>query len=126
MIPLRAIGARAVLPGDPLAIGACGDIFDPILTVEIPTHRLAQSARKALARHPTELTPDLAGVDRIAPVMTGTIGHEGDLSRVGGAVAARALLVQNRTEQPDQGDIRNLVARADVVGLARPAVGEHA
>src|ERR1700733_8836543 len=116
MIPLRVTGARAVLASDPVAIGACGDIFDPILTFQIPANRLAQAGRKTLARRPAELAPNLAGVERVAPIMAGTIGYEGDLPRVGFAVAARPLLVQHRAEQLHQRDIRNLVAGADVVG----------
>src|ERR1700693_3007081 len=107
MIPLRVIGARSVLAGDPIAIGACGDIFDPILTVQIPANRLAQAGRKALARRPAELTPDLPGVERVAPVMTGTIGHEGDLPRVGCAVAARTLLVHDGAQELHQRDVRD-------------------
>src|SRR5215469_4598045 len=110
MIPLRVIGARAVLLGDPIAVGACGDILDPILSVQIPTNGLAQPGRKTLARRPAELTPDLAGVERVAPVMAGTIGHEGDLARVGGPVVTRTLLVEHGAEQLHQRNVRDLVA----------------
>src|SRR5215472_8910257 len=104
MIPLRVIGARAVMPDDPLAIGACGDILDPILTVQIPANRLAQAARKALARRPAELASDFSGIESVAAVMAGTIGHEGDLPRVGGAVATRTLLVEHGAEPLHQRD----------------------
>src|SRR5258705_8030619 len=102
MIPLRVVGSPFVLEGDPVAVRACGDIADPILIVQIPADRLAQARVETLARRPAEVAPDLAGVDRVAPVVARPILHEGDLPRIGTPVATWALVVQYCADPADQ------------------------
>src|SRR5215475_13773966 len=114
MIPLRVIGAGAVLAGDPVAIGACGDISHPFLIVQIPSDRLPQAGFEAPARRPAELALDLSGIDGVAAVVARAIGYEGDLPQVRGAVAARPLLVERRADELHQRDVGHLIGGTDI------------
>src|SRR6266496_4096088 len=54
------------------------DRLPPPAVFEIPNDGLAQPGLEALARPPAELALDLAGLHRIAPVMTGSVGDKAD------------------------------------------------
>lgn len=50
----------------------------PGLVVEVPLHGLAEAAFEIFLRFPVEFSLDLAGVDRVAEVVAGAVGDEGD------------------------------------------------
>lgn len=70
--PLRVVAV------EPLAILAAGDLVDPVHVFEVPLHGLAQAGLESCLWFPSEFVTDLARVERIAPVMAGTVLYEGD------------------------------------------------
>lgn len=58
------------------------DVLPPGLVVEVPLDRLAKAAFEVFLWFPAEFTLDLAGVDRVAEVVAGAVGDEGDELRV--------------------------------------------
>src|SRR6185312_4236041 len=91
---------------------------------KVPLHGLAQPALEILRWPPAELARDLGGIDRVAPVVSGPVGHEADQLLVA-ARRARPHLVEQRAEPLHQLQVVLLAARADVVGLAGAALLEH-
>lgn len=71
------------------SIVARQNVLPQILIVQIPTNRLSKTRIKRLLRRPIEFPSDLAGVDRVAEVVAGTVGDEGD--EVGVAVCPLTL-----------------------------------
>jgi hypothetical protein len=59
----------AVVPAR-LNLLAPGTVFD------VPTHRVAQAVLERMPRRPPQLATDLAGIDRVAPIVSGAIGDE--------------------------------------------------
>src|SRR5271165_1884964 len=98
-MPLRRMRSFAVIERNPVAIGPCRDIGHPFLIVEIPANSFLQTRVECFLRTPPELAPNLVGVDRIAPIVAGTILHEGYLVLIRGAVSTRPLSVEDITDQ---------------------------
>ena len=75
-----------------------------------------------------QLALDFAGINGVAEVVAGTIGHEGDQVCVGVNTLRffRSKLLQQCTNGFDNLQVRKLVMTADVVGLADVAVGRNA
>ena len=67
-----------ILGGDPLPVGAAGDLFHPVFIFQIPFDGLAHTGLETLARLPSQFALDLARVDGIATVVAGTVLHKGD------------------------------------------------
>src|SRR5215470_12692673 len=67
-------------PLAPVAAGLHG--FAPGTVGEIPCHGGTDAALEVVARPPTELAAHVAGVDRVAPIVARTVGHEGLQRRV--------------------------------------------
>ena len=72
-----------------------------------------------MAGPPPELPTNLGGVDRIAPVVAGPVGHE-RLQRAAAGADGRQF-VEDVADQIDDLQVRTLVAAADVVLLTKPA-----
>ena len=71
-------------------------MFAPCETVsKIPLNSFADAAFKCFLRSPAEFTPDFVRVDGIAQIMSGTVGHECYLFRIGFSIGARLELVKN-------------------------------
>ena len=49
----------------------------PVLVIEIPLHRFTDAGLKRLCRLPAQLLLNFAGVNCIAAVMAGPVGHKG-------------------------------------------------
>ena len=69
---------KAVILVDPGPVGAAGHVAPPLFVVEIPVHGPTDSAGKIDAAAAAEFAFEFYRVDRVAVVVTGTIGHEGD------------------------------------------------
>jgi len=54
------------------------DVLPSGLVVEVPLDGLSEAALEIFLRFPAEFALDLAGVDRVAEVVAGAVGHEGD------------------------------------------------
>src|SRR5512137_2149766 len=67
--PSTSIGSVAIVLADPGAVGAALHVGDPGGVREVPLDGLPKADREALCRPPAELALDLAGVDRVAPVV---------------------------------------------------------
>lgn len=50
----------------------------PVDVVEVPLHDFLEAAGEVFIGRPAEVALDLGGIDRIAVVVAGTIGHEGN------------------------------------------------
>src|SRR5579862_7933700 len=103
------------------AVALRPDRLPPPAIVEIPGDGLAQARREVFTRLPAEFAPDFRRIHRIAPVMAGPIGDEGDQPRVR---AVRRLWLQLVEQVADQGhnvEIAALGVAADIVALARAA-----
>src|SRR5579859_1010157 len=60
------------------SVGARSNALPPRPVGQIPTDRLAQPVAERMGRFPAEFAADLRGIDRIAQIMPGAIGHIGD------------------------------------------------
>src|SRR5947209_8627161 len=61
---------------DPLSITSPGHLIHPLLTLEVPLDRLSNSTLKALSRFPPQFAFDLARINGVSAVVSGTIFHE--------------------------------------------------
>src|ERR1700730_15533175 len=107
-----------------LAIVAAGlDGVAPVTVRDIPFDGLAQAAIEGARRCPAELSPDLRRVNRVSPVVAGSIGHEG-LER---AIRhpRRLRLVERLADAVDNLEIGALVPAADIVLPARLPFAQH-
>ena len=75
-------------------IAAIKDVLDPVGVVEIPLDGFAEAGSVVLLGRPAEFVFDLGGIDRVAQVVPGAVGDEGDLFRVGFTVLAGAQFVE--------------------------------
>src|SRR5215207_1437027 len=109
-LPLRGVPLfRAVLLAGP-----------PCLVVAVPRDRLRESCLEvAEARSPTELLAELRGIDRVAQVVSGTVGDE---------VVGVGRLAELREDELDDLLVVLLAVGADQVRLADATLledGEH-
>src|ERR1700757_2794489 len=51
-------------------------LFAPVAMLHVPARRRGEAVLERVARRPPELAADLRRVDRVAPVVTGTVGDE--------------------------------------------------
>ena len=88
----------------------------PVAVVGVPLHRVDQPLLPLDRGRPAELAPQLGGVEDVAAVVAGAVGHD----------RLERLRLAERGEDP-VGDLHDggLDAAADVVRLAHPAAGEH-
>src|SRR5579862_9430487 len=91
--------------------------------LEIPLHGAAQPVLEAVARRPSELAADLRGVDRVASIVAGPIGHE-RLEPMR-AVVAGTELVHEIADAIDDLHVGPLVPAADIILFAHPSPGER-
>ena len=78
-------------------------------------HGFRQTFLDGHRRPPAQLLADTGGINRVARIMARTIGHEGDLLFIGGPVAARALVIKDRTECFDQLKVGALILAAHII-----------
>src|SRR5436309_3327661 len=77
------LGAR-VIELDPVAVAAVHHSSPPRLVCDVPFNGFEQPGFKGLGGSVTGLQSSLHGIDGVAPVVPGTILHEGDeIVRVG-------------------------------------------
>src|SRR5215470_4259095 len=115
---LSCRASRAVIELDPFRLRARLDLGEPVPILEIPGDRLLQPFREAQRGLPGKLARDLAGIDRVAPVMARAILDELDQSRMGLEARARSDLVEHRAQLRHHLEIGHLRVAADIVGLA--------
>jgi hypothetical protein len=77
---------------NPVLVIAAGDIFHPVLVVEIPLHSFADAGFEGLGGFPAQFEVDLGGIDGVAAVVARAIGNISDLIGVGGAIRTRREL----------------------------------
>src|SRR5579871_1976537 len=95
----------------------------PVAMLQVPPNGLPQTALERVPRRPPQLPADLARVDRVSPVVTGTIRDE--RLQPAAAVWGRAHLVHEIADAVHNLEVRALVAAADIVLLARTTVGQR-
>src|SRR5262245_14079473 len=95
----------------------------PVTMLEIPACGFEQSVFERVTGLPSEVAANLGGVDRVPPVVPGTIRHE----RLEGAVPAglRTQPIERGADAVDDLKIRAFVPAADVVLLADAAFVKH-
>src|SRR5471032_1689686 len=72
-----SVSHRALSQAESCAVVAAGlDLLAPVAVLDVPARGGGDAVLERVARRPSELAPDLARVDRVAAVVTGTIGHE--------------------------------------------------
>jgi hypothetical protein len=54
------------------------DAIDPLLVVDVPLHRIVYAVFEIAGRLPSKFVRYFGMIDRISPIMTQTIGHEGN------------------------------------------------
>ena len=74
---------------------------------------------------PAEFALDLAGVDRIAPIVPRAIGDEGNQIGMGTMSRGRQATVESRTQCAHQIQIGARRAASDQIGFANPARFDH-
>src|SRR6187455_2628790 len=105
-------------------MGCRADRLPPGAIVEIPVDRLRQSRRETFPGAPAELPLDPGRIDRIAPVVAGTVVDEGDQGAPRDAVGARRPGVDGVADRFDDLEVRPFRAAADNIALARRAAGQ--
>ncbi len=108
-----------------MLVGAAGDVFNPGGVSEVPLDGLAEAGLEALLRVPVEVALDLAGVDGVTAVVTGTVLDVLDELGVGLVGGIRDELVEESAERVDDVEVGALVVAADVVGFADAAAFEY-
>src|SRR5207253_1838152 len=93
----------------------------PALMVEVPLHGFCQAALEGFPRRPAQLALDLAGVDGVAVIVAGSIGHKRDELTMRHVGRLRHELIEQRTERFDHLDVPSLIPPADVIGLPHRA-----
>src|SRR5207245_2948069 len=129
---------KAVILVDPGPVGAAGHVAPPLFVVEIPMDGPADAAGKIDAAAAAELAFEFYRVDRVAVVVTGTIGHERDQRSAGTARRCRTrrkargeLCIRDKgaidqfADQADDIAVVLLVAAADIVGFSDAAALDH-
>src|SRR5450631_2704909 len=89
----------------------------PPVIVEIPLHRLGESAGKGFFSPPAKFSLQLAGINRISMIVSRTIRHIGDVLTV--RSAAGPELIKSSTDVLDYLQVCPLVSSTDIVGLTR-------
>src|SRR5215469_11967086 len=110
---------------DPLPVTPAGYVSYPAVVLQVPLDGFAQTRLKRFVRLPVELALDLAGVNRIARVVSGAIFHEGDQLAVRHDRVMRTQLIEDRADALHDFNIPPLAPPADIVGCARPPFGKH-
>ncbi len=62
---------------NPIFIIPAGDVFYPVLVVEIPLHGFADACFECFGRFPAEFVVNFCGIDGVAPIVAETIGDIG-------------------------------------------------
>ena len=97
----------------------------PLAIVAVPLNGFSQARFERFRRPPAEFTCDLAGIDRVAGIVSGTIGDELDQT-IARTVPVRLNLVQQLADHPDDVDVAALVMSADCVRVTdRAALGDE-
>src|SRR6266702_4002555 len=96
-------GSRAVVSLNPLSIFAADYLLHPLRIFKIPLHRLSDASMILFLRPPTEILLQLPTVNRISPVVPGTIL---DIrNQPGMRCACRIKLVENCAERIPHVDV---------------------
>src|SRR4029077_2380894 len=74
----RGCHLRRVVSLNPLPIAAAGHVTSPLVVLQIPTYGLANSTLKCFARTPPQFALNLTCIHGVAPIVPGTVFHEGD------------------------------------------------
>src|ERR1700674_5628744 len=106
-----------VVRGDPLAIASASDLIHPLFILQIPVDCLADPALESFTRLPTQLALDLARINRVAPIVAGTVLDERDQFSMWQHRIVLAQFVQNRARGFHDVDVTLFVPAADVMGL---------
>lgn len=107
-----------------LLVLAGGDIVHPFLIVEIPADGLFDTFLELEGGLPTELVLELGGVDSVAQVVAGAVGHIGD-ELLAGALGVAEEAVDGLDDHLHDVDILPLVEASDIVGIAGLSLMEN-
>src|SRR3546814_8966512 len=77
----------------------------PVSMVAVPADRFRKAGLERLPRPPAEFGRDLAGVDGIAGIMAGSVGHERDQAVVGRVGRVRIKLVEKGADAAHDVDV---------------------
>ena len=91
----------------------------PALSIQIPAHGLGNALFESDPGLPAQRVTDLGRVDGIAPVMSGPVGHVGDLPGIGCLVLARAQLIKGGADRADNLDVASFGIAAAEQGQRR-------
>src|SRR5204863_3677175 len=98
-------------------------LLAPVAVIEVPADSIAQSGFECVARGPSQLLPDLRGVDRIAPIVARTIGNEGFQRAT--TLSRWTQLVDGVANPVHDLEVGPFVAAADIILFADAPVREH-
>ena len=87
--------AEAISP-----VGAAADALDPARVVQIPLHGAAKAGIEVVFRLPAQFSLDLGGVDGVAAIVTGSVGHEGDQRRAGCMRQGGPQVIHDAADRP--------------------------
>src|SRR2546428_733779 len=105
----------------------------PVAMVEVPARCRFQAVLECAARRPSELTANLAGVDGVAPIVAGTIGHKCLQGAIaghpreleGGIGTSGPQRFEHLTDSVDDLEIGPFVAAADIVLFTGAPLPQH-
>ena len=100
-----------------LLVGAGGDVIHPLLVVEIPAHGLFDAFLELEGGLPAQFVLELGGVDSVAQVVPGAVGHIGD-ELLAGAFRVAEQAVHGLDDHLHDVYVLPLIEAADVVGIA--------
>src|SRR6266571_5398848 len=99
--------------------------FYPALVLQVPGDRQTKPGCEIVFGFPTKLTADFGRVNGVAPIMSRAIFYERDqVPRI--AAQFRTQFVDQIADSFYDAQIRPFVVPTDVVGLAGPALLQHA
>src|SRR5215471_15445042 len=98
------------------AIHLSTQCLPPVGVVQIPLHCPFQTTCKILLGPPTEFHLGLGRVDRVSTIMAWPVCNKSQKTLM--RCVVRAMLIHKRTDPLDYGQVRLLIATADIVFVA--------
>src|SRR5262245_6271729 len=127
----RAFVASHLSKSEPVSVVAARlYLLAPVAVLEIPLRGACKAVLERVSRRPPELATDLRRVDRVAPIVSRAVGHEGFQIAIPAAVecrvrARRSQLLEDVACPIDNLQIGPLVAVADIILFARTPLRQH-
>ena len=101
-----------------LLVVARGHIVEPLLIVKIPADGLFDALLELQTGLPSEFPLQLCAVNRIAEIVSGTVGHEGNQVHILAFLSAQQT-IDGLNHHLDDINVLPLVETTDVIGQSR-------